>query len=269
LIERSEAEERSAEPVCPTIGILAIGSLYWDPDRKEWQRSRLSMHDAVSAAVPIRYGRLSKGEKRKDTYTMIFSSQLRECEFGTAKVIPCVNNVTCLADLLHEARLLWFAEDPNAKRNAIASKFGCVVLLRNPNGNAADELVDGWANHVVGETHFLDLVRGIEKARLISERGLLQIRWPKLDSGEPVNLDLLLATVNEPTLNGNPPAYPSAEKIALALKQALKARPGEQPDDYFWKNKQSGITTFQDEDIERVLNNRSGCLSLLRSVFAF
>lgn len=44
-----------------TIGILAIGSLYWDKGVREgWRNSRLRMDHERTVMVPIRYGRLSK-----------------------------------------------------------------------------------------------------------------------------------------------------------------------------------------------------------------
>ena len=82
-----------------------------------------------------------------------------------------------------------------------------------------------------------------------------------------MNLDLLLATANEPTLTGDPPAYPSAETVALAWQDAMKVRPLEKPDAYFWENKKHGTTTFQDHEIEMILSSRSSCSSLFRSIF--
>lgn len=252
-----------------SIGILAIGSLYWGRGvREAWRQSRLRMQDEISASVPIRYGRLSTTGEQRGTYTMVFSSE--PVKLGNAKVLPCANNVASLEDLKTEARLLWAAERKYPQPDVtIASSWGCVVIMRNPNGNADDELIDGWANCVARDIHVRNLARGIEEGRLISERGLLQIPWPNLDSGEAVNLDLLLATANEPTLEGNPPVYPSADTIARAWKQALKERPDDRPDNYFWQNKQNGITTYQDPDIERILNDRSGCLSVFRSIVVF
>lgn len=154
-----------------TIGILVIGSLYWDNDKRErWRESRLRRQDEILVAVPIRYGRLSTKGRREDTYTMVFSSSLGE--FGTAKVLRCIHDVMCPTDLLDEARSLWAAEDPNASTNSMASGFGCVVLLRNPNGTAANAFVEEWAR----EAHFKTMSRKIEEGRLISDQGLLQIR---------------------------------------------------------------------------------------------
>lgn len=54
------------------IGVLIIGSLYWDddkPHREEWRRDRLRMDNRQYVKVPIRYGRYS--ETRKG-YTMVF-----------------------------------------------------------------------------------------------------------------------------------------------------------------------------------------------------
>ena len=241
-----------------TIGILVIGSLRWDKDAREtWRRSRLRVQDEISVAAPIRYGRLSTAKARKDTYTMVFSSDLTEEQFGRAKVLPCVNDVSCLADLMSEATSLWSAEDTNAKPNALGSSFGCTVLLRNPDGNADNELITGWAR----QDHFRGMVREIEEGRLISDQGLLNIPWPRLASGEPLKLDLLLATANKPTV-----PYPSAQDVANAWKRALEERPACKPDAYFWENRKHRITTFQDDEIEMILNNHSGCSRLLRSI---
>ena len=250
-----------------TIGILAIGSLYWATGvREAWRQSRLRMKDEISVNVPIRYGRLSTKGERRGTYTMVFSSE--PMELGKAKVLPCNNDVASLNDLEIEARALWAAERKCSQPDGrIASGWGSVTLLHNPSGNVGTELLDGWAHRVADENHFLDLARRIEGGRLIGESGLLQIPWPGLDSGEPVDLDLLLATANEPTLIGDPPAYPSAETVALAWKRGLHERPADKPDDYFWQNKKHGITTFQDREIEMILSSRSGCSSLFGSIF--
>lgn len=71
------------------LGILIIGSLYWDPSRVRcrWRQSRLSCTEERRVMVPIRYGKKSK--KRGDTYTMVFA---RSCSgaatLGTGLVVP-------------------------------------------------------------------------------------------------------------------------------------------------------------------------------------
>jgi hypothetical protein len=54
-----------------SIGVLTIGSLYWDERRKAWRDSRLNLGDSWNVPMRIRYGRLSTG--RDNSYTMVFS----------------------------------------------------------------------------------------------------------------------------------------------------------------------------------------------------
>ena len=99
------------------VGVLIIGSLYWDnkEHRKEWRRERLVDLDKKEYVhAPIRYGRLSR--KRGCTYTMVFSRQLddpntprKDCR---AIVVPCRTPVNGLEDLVDEARRLWRGECP-------------------------------------------------------------------------------------------------------------------------------------------------------------
>ena len=74
------------------IGIMMIGSLYWDKDRTRvnWRKNRLSKEE-FDVFAPIRYGRLSK--KRGSTYTMVFSKLCarKNYGFGSAKVVTCKN----------------------------------------------------------------------------------------------------------------------------------------------------------------------------------
>ena len=74
------------------IGVLIIGSLYWDEKehRETWRRDRLvDLGDATRVHVPIRYGRLSR--KRGCTYTMVFSRQLDDRSWRRTAIIlrPC------------------------------------------------------------------------------------------------------------------------------------------------------------------------------------
>ena len=73
---------------------------------------------------------------------------------------------------------------------------------------------------------------------------MLLIDWPRLKGGGPAPLDLLLATSNpEPT-------YPTVREIADAWnREADTERRGE----YFRRNRENGIHTFQDAAIEELL----------------
>ena len=84
---------------------------------------------------------------------------------------------------------------------------------------------------------------------LIDENGMLQIDWPGVDAGEPVDLDLLLVTSNDPTLR-TPLSYPAVETIVNAWNGAA-------PEHAEYSGKTDhGISTFQDDEIRAGLHPR-------------
>ena len=104
------------------IGVLIIGSLYWDyePPRPGWRAERLDCMHHEHVKAPIRYGRRSK--KRGNSYTMVLSQGLNADEFGTAIAIPCGSR-----ELIAEASWLWAAEDQILRR-ADGPHFGWLWL---------------------------------------------------------------------------------------------------------------------------------------------
>lgn len=230
------------------LGILIIGSLLWDSDRDRpaWRDGRLDMASAQTVTAPIRYGRLSS--RRGNTYTMVFS---RSCEAGHAKVVRCKRSVSTAADLIAEAQALWKAEQPSAAPGRIAADWGRVALLCNPGRTIPLELFEGWARRVADEPNYGSVRQAPEEGRLITKDGLLQIDWPRLvEGGEALQFDFMLAAANDPKLTGEPPTYPSAATIADAWNRA-----GEHVE-YFWKDRDSGIQTFQDDEIRVLLRPR-------------
>jgi hypothetical protein len=127
-----------------SIGILIIGSLYWEQDdvRLAW-RERLRMEDAVDVDAPIRYGRIS--ENRGNTYTMVFA---RGCPPGRAKAVPCLNAASTAEELITEAEHLWAAECRAPMNGRISANWGCVALTANPQRAIHAEILAGWAARV-------------------------------------------------------------------------------------------------------------------------
>jgi len=178
---------------------------------------------------------------------MVFS-QLSDDQLGQAIVVQCQRKVSSASDLVKEAEWLWSAEDKKvpslciqSPRQSISAKWGgCVALLGNPQSNIPQELLDGWAARVLREQHY-----NADKRRLVDGRGTLLIHWPDLTEGGPVPLDLLLATSNDPE-----PTYPTVQEIAQAWNRKPDSkRRGE----YFRRNRENGIYTFQDHTIEELL----------------
>lgn len=231
-------------------GILVIGSLLWDAERgrPEWREDRLDMASVRTVTAPIRYGRLS-GKGRGFTYTMVFS---RSAGTGHAVVVRCTRDVSTPADLVAEAEALWKAEQPGAAPGRIADYWGCVALLCNPDRTIPGEVLKAWAERVAEEPCYGNVSYAQTEGRLINQNGLLLIDWPRLvEGGEPVPLDLLLATANDPEISATRPKYPNVNQIAGAWNAA-----GSRYAEYFWKNTDNGIRTFEDDQIRVLLHPR-------------
>ena len=231
-------------------GILIIGSLLWDLEwgRPAWRESRLDIASTQTVTAPIRYGRLS-GKRRGHTYTMVFS---RSAGPGHAVVVRCKRDVSTGADLVAEAEALWKAEQPDAASGRIADYWGCVALLCNPDRTIPQDLLTAWADRVGRESGYGNVTHTQAEGRLIDQNGLLLIDWPRLvDGGEPVPLDLLFVTANDPEISSTRPNYPDANQIAGAWNAAASRHA-----EYFWKNIDSGIRTFEDDRILALLRPR-------------
>ena len=228
-------------------GILIIGSLLWDERREAWRNLRLDMNSAEPVTAPIRYGRRS--QTRGNTYTMVFSSG---CEAGRAKLVRYSHTVVSIGDLISEAEHLWAAEQ-NATPNAeLSAGWGCVTLLHNPERPLSETFLTGWADRISRNRNYGNMTQPATERRLVSPGGLLEIAWPRrVADGSAVPLDFLLATATCPTLTNMPPSYPSAEEIAAAWNADTQGHV-----EYFWKNRDHGICTFQDDEISARLMPR-------------
>lgn len=235
-----------------SIGILVIGSLYWDDNahRTRWRCERLDLKAQRRVRAPIRYGRKSK--RRGESYTMVFSEVLgrEEAKLGEAIFVPCKRRVQKFEHLAKEAEILWAAERKSDTSNgSISVDWGCVALTWNPTRNIPHDLLEDWASLVSQKQDYGQLKHADDEEAVVADSGLLKIFWPKCTDGKPLEADALLATATDPTLiNGR---YPSTKEIADAWRTDL----GRDYVHYFWKNREHGIFTFQDVEIEGYLNN--------------
>ena len=226
------------------IGVLIIGSLYWDDSgpRTAWRSERLDFEREERVRVPIRYGRRST--TRGDTYTMVISSGLAEENFGTAIAVPCNSE-----DLFTEAEHLWAAERDarDGSDGTIAAGWGCVGLLDHPRRPMDREERKRWTQRVQGKPCYGNLPHGRDEGPAVSKSGFLRIDWPKTVNDSLLECDVLLATATHPTLDNE--EYPSSRDIA----QAWQTTKGQREVKYFWNNRNHEITTFQDTEIEVLL----------------
>ena len=128
------------------VGVLIIGSLFWDERRRAWRNCRPT-HDVCDAAVRIRYGRRSAS--RGDSYTTVFSEQAGK---GRAKIVRCHHMVSKTAHLVEEAEHLWAAECLKERSDTISSGWGCIGVLCNPASRLPADLESEWAKHVNGRS---------------------------------------------------------------------------------------------------------------------
>ena len=218
-----------------SLGVLIIGSLYWDNSvREKWRRERLDLERQVHVCAPIRYGRQSK--KRGCSYTMVLSAGLREADFGTAVVVPCKSR-----DLVEESKSLWEAE--GGTHGDVSGTWGCVGLLVNPEAGQPEHR-DYWSEFVKGRPGYGQLAHAKGELGAVDKAGLLTIDWPRRVGGSPLMLDALLATATDPTpVEGT--RYPTANEVAKAWDTSK----GRESIRYFCDNRKNGIETFQDEEI--------------------
>ena len=234
------------------IGILIVGSLHWDgsPTRCQWRRDRLEGGGQQMVRVPIRYGRRSTS--RGNTFTMVFARSCASAEkLGTGLVVPARAKCRAPEQLVEEAEWLWAAERKSLSRAGIAQNWGRVCLLHPPGRPLPEQFQHAWSEAVrAAGIHFRQIPAAIGEQQLIDlASGVAQLGWPTdAESTEALGgFDLLLLTATEPTLTKSTD-YPSAQEVA----EAWRADPNGHVS-YFYNNRQNGITTFEDDEIQRVL----------------
>ena len=127
------------------LGILIIGSLYWDPSRVRcrWRQDRLSCSEQRRVTAPIRYGK--KAKKRGNTYTMVFTRTCSASEkLGTALVVPVRAECCEPEHLFQEAEQLWAAERDTEDISSICESWGKVCILKNPQVDDQDRILKAW-----------------------------------------------------------------------------------------------------------------------------
>jgi len=224
------------------IGILMIGSLYWDCARKKWRDDRLVESNPKRVRVPIRYGRRSS--KRGGTYTMVFSAGLERDKFGQAIVLPCRQRSSTIEQLLEEATHLWAAERKRKRTECISACWGCMALLPNPSRELPRGVLAGWKAHVTRECRYPQLKHAKGEPAAVSKTGILNIPWPQLLDGTELKFDALLGTATNPTINNGD--YPSVQVIASAWAELQE----ETYIEYFDNNVSNRIKTWQDREIK-------------------
>lgn len=240
-------------------GAIVIGSLLWQDHlrdkpnvRKDWRDNRVREESKILVKLPIRYGRYSK----KGGYTMVFSNnRQRYGRLGTGYILPFkANPINNLSQLLSEAEEMSRAEGMRGRfwdeNEEIWGKMGIVLNDTRINRRKRRDILDCWEKQFLtdeGRPISCEFKPVKNERSCITSRGELTIRWV-----EPANrrcskqvsrFDFLIATATKPKhRNKTRKGYPSVEEIVASVKKDKERF-------YFIRNVQSGITTFQDNEI--------------------
>lgn len=220
-------------------GVLMIGSLFWDNGlRNKWRLEHLSMQEAAHVFAPIRYGRLSSS--RKCTYTMILLQTCSAEKQGAAILAPFRKPIISCNDIRDQAQALWQAEGGLAGR--ISGSWGSVGLLVNPAAAFPAQFKEEWGALHTNQRTKPSFPDQHDNTSVLGANGQLLLDWLRISpTGEPVDLDFILATVTVPEIT-----LPSAQTIAERMR-------GSGYREYFDRNRDAGIKTFQDDEILRHL----------------
>lgn len=229
-----------------TGGTLIIGSLFWqdhliaegDNIRKNWRESNLNMNSVTDVSVAIKYGRFSGSKlKKTQTYTMVFDTNLSEENYGTAKAVPFLQGVETIIDLLDKAKSMSSVEGNGDNFLIKGAKAWCVCGISfNPkiNANLKDTILEKWSlamqENKPGYTEFVKSPNNYG----LSHLGEFLFDYPK----EATELDFLIATATRPK-NRDGIMDLSIKEIANFVSNR----------NYFSKNIENGISTFQDKGI--------------------
>jgi len=167
---------------------------------------------------------------------------------GTGKVIPCRQRLQTRDQIAREAAHLWASEsNTEASSGRVSNAWGCAALLLNPDGDGTHGLARWWHYYVSGRPGFGRLDSADEETSIVTDSGLLAISWPRYVDGSTVDLDVLIAAATNAKIVAG--RYPSSRTIAEAWIG------GNHHSLYFWNNRKHGITTFQDAELESILES--------------
>ena len=229
-------------------GVIIIGSLLWDNDiqRLNWRDNSLDLESMISVKVPIRYGRVSSN--RNDTFTMVFSHECINSKLtGDAVFVPFRKNPLDFETLINEKTEIIKSE---RKKNNLDNDrnnwaWGSLGILLNPKvlerisdkREQAMFLLSQWKDKYYSDFKISEYKVG-EELPVIDKSGVFQFNWPEgLEE-----YDFIIATATKPEIN----EYPDSKNI---INRIISNEYSE----YFLKNKQNGINTFQDELISEII----------------
>lgn len=240
-------------------GAIVIGSLLWQDHlrdkpnaRKDWRDNRVREESKILVKLPIRYGRYSED----GIYTMVFSNNCyRYRQLGTGYVLPFeANPIRNFRQLLSEAEEMSEAEGMRGGfwggERGIWGKMGILFNDSRINKRTKKSILSCWQEQFRtddGRLILCDFKLVGNERPCVTNKGELTIKWVESVNRGWLNqvskFDFLIATANMPKHEKEEKkGYPSVQEIATSVKKDKERF-------YFIRNVESGITTFQDDEI--------------------
>lgn len=232
-------------------GVLIIGSLLWDSghQRTNWRNNFLQVNKQIPIPAPIRYGRVSK--TRNYTFTMVYSNDCNQnSQQGKGIFIPFITNPINFANLELQTQELIKSERKKTTLNSerFHWDWGALTIAVNPEiliqgsekYNQAQLLLSYWGQKYSDEFKPEDYRVGHELP-VLDNRGVLKFKWT-----EKLNeYDFVITTATKPEQEH----YPTSKNIADKIIESKHS-------EYFKRNIELGISTFQDKDIIKLLTSQ-------------
>jgi hypothetical protein len=242
-------------------GVILIGSLRWENEikaiqdseskalakkRENWRNAYLDLDKEERHELPIRYGRCSSS--RKCTYTMVFSRLALNLK-SVGLAIPYKSEID-FSNYLHferQAKILADVEGISKNNdNRLRKSWGCIGSYINPNSPHIQIINNHWDNLRMTDNEYANKSAASYRFRnLQGDNSLLEANY-QLSQAVQINttIDFLFFTYIKPEhRNKTIENYPTPQETAEEINRSGYAT-------YFEENKNSGITTFEDNDID-------------------
>lgn len=243
-------------------GVIIMGSLFWEDEtncvadkekegkaRRKWREKHLDMSKKEIIEVPIRYGRHSDWDNRRNTYTMVLSRHYLT-RLGTAYVVPFKEKFSLNNTLNINWQIKRLAKVEGIYRTnsrVLAKHWAAIAIWFNPEGNdiQLQILREYWVKNIINKPN-----NGYAGKNYDWLDGSLIDNNYQLELPIDTKLDFLLCTYIKPKFNNadsdvNPPVnrqYPNAQTISNAIVNNNYST-------YFDQNRQNEIITADDEII--------------------
>jgi len=229
---------------------LVIGSLLWedhyqgkDLRRSMWRENWLDMNATIKVSLPIHYGRYSA--KRKCCTTTFFPEDEMEGKgMGVGYAIPFKVKISKISEL--ESAGIAIARAEGMESRQLRTDWMTTSIVVNPEFKDRDRIEIAWSRLVKKRTD--KLPDGNDQHFGFDPNGYLRMSWPKqAGSGQFLkDVDFVIAAATVPRELDRRLIAPITEEVAWTMN-------GPKGREYYSKNQQNGILTYQDDAIARFI----------------